>query len=570
MIIGILLLAGLIALVVFGVRAVQRRGSGAATPDGHGVRRFFQYTLLYAMLVVAAIGLAGLLERLFDRRAVVTADEAGLALSLAFTLVGVPLYAGLAVWSRRTLAADPREARSIGWAFYATAATLTSLGLGMAALAGVLFWAVGLEDFGASALAQLIVWGGIWGVHWWVDSRVTPAQNARVHHLLGSGAGLVTSAVGLGMVLGAALQTLLDLGGEPLVEGGGNPILRGAVVLVVGAPVWLVYWILTTARSKRDHLWLGYVLLVGVGGGLVTAIVSASLALYDVLVWLIGEPREQTAAAHFHDVPSAAAAALVGVLVWWYHHSVLEEEGERRRTEVRRIYEYLMSGIALLASAAGLAIGLVAVIEATTGSTEVVAQSQSAVNTLLAAATLVVVGGPVWAFFWTRIQRAARATPQEERASATRRIYVFVLLGLGGVAAVVSLLVGVYLLFEDMIKGAFGAETIRRMRWAIGVLVSTAAVAGYHWSVYRQDREYAPVRAHGRRYVLLVGPADPDLVRGVGRRTGARVEAWRRTDDGVALWTEEQVAAALEGTTDEDVLLLSDAGGIRAIPIDRA
>lgn len=563
--IAVFLLVLLIVLVAYAVhRASERRGGGST--DSKAVRRFFQYTLLYGLLVVAANGLSGLLGRLIDRS--MAEDQAALARYVAFTVVGLPLYAGMALWSRRTFQASPGEGRSLGWALYSAAASLTSLGASALGLLEVLAWAVGLESYRGSAVAQFAVWGAAWGVHWWLDGRVTPPERSRGHHLLGSLIGLVTAATGLGTLLAGSIAALLGLGHDQVLTGSDDRILQGGVTLVVGAAIWLVYWVRTAARSEREPLWLGYVLLAGVGGGLATAIVSASTVLLSVLVWLVGDPGTTDAAVHFERLPSGAGAAIVGVLAWWYHHAVLAQGGAGERTEVRRIYEYLMAGVSLLAAAAGLTTMLVALVEGVAGSREVIVGG-SAVNTLLAAATLLVVGVPVWWFFWRRIQRTAAAHPAEEQAAPTRRAYLFVLFGLGGIAAVISLLVGVYLLVRDILKGTAATETLYDMRYAVGVLVSTAAIAAYHWVVYRAERDSMAIAAHGPRYVLLVGPPDPALVRAIARSTGGRVQAWRRMDDGEAHWSAEEVMAALGTTTEDEVLVLSDAQGLHAIPIHR-
>lgn len=565
--IGLVVLVVLIALAVFGVRKALGREPGGPT-EGHTIRRFFQYLLLYGLLVVVATGLSGLLGRLLDQSALVAADDSELARSLAFTVVGVPLYAGVALWSRRRFAEDPREASSLGWAFYTTAATLTSLAVAMVALNDSLVWAFDIGPDNGRALARFIVWGAVWAAHWWLHLRLVPRDRSRVHHLAGSLIGLGTAATGLAGLLGGALEALFLDSGDLLADGD-NTVLRGAIALVVGVPVWLLYWVRTAARSERDSLWFGYVLLAGIGGGLVTAVVSASTVLYDVLVWFFGDPRSADATTHFHDVPSAAAAAVVGVVVWWYHQAVLQEQRVSARTEVRRVYEYLMSAIGLLAAAAGLTMLLVAAIEAVTGSQAVII-GESAVNTLLASATLLAVGGPVWWFYWHRIQTAVQAAPVDEHASPTRRAYLFVLFGIGGVAAVVALLVGVYLLFEDIVQGTFAAETIRSMRFPIGILVTTGAIAGYHWAVYQGERKHVPAAARGPRFVLLVGPPDPDIARAVAHSTGGRVQAWGRTDDGAAPWSVDDVVAALAGTTEDEVLVLSDSAGLHTIPVHRS
>lgn len=568
--VGLLVPVLVVVLVVLAIRKAGQRGSAGSAPgDTHAVRRFFQYLLLYGLLVVVGVGLAGLLGRLLEGD-VLVASETALARDLAFTVVGLPLLGAVAWWSRRRLAEDPTEARSLGWVFYSTLATLTSLLLAMTGLNEFLRWAAGLDEYTGSGLAGFLVWGASWGVHWWVDARVTAPRHAALHHLAGSLIGLVVTAIGLGTLLAEALRTLMGRDDEVLLVVGADPVWQGAVTLALGIPVWLVYWAWTAARQERDLLWLSYVLLAGVGGGLVTAVVAASTGVYSVLVWVLGEPGSQDASEHFSSAPGAAAATLVGILVWWYHRAVLTEAGVEVRTEVRRVYEYLMAGIGLGAAAAGVTTLLMALVEALTGTAYV---GGEAVNTLLAAATLLAVGGPVWWLHWRLTQRAAQQAPAAELTSPTRRIYLVLLFGVGGVAAVIALLVGVYLLFQDLVEGTLGEETVRSMRVAIGVLVTTAAIAGYHGAVFRADREHLPATAdegHGPRYVLLIGPPDPQIAREVARLTQGRVQAWARAGDGLPPWSLDEVRTSLAGVTGDEVVVLSEPGGLRAFPVHRA
>jgi hypothetical protein len=565
MIVSLLLVVVVVVLVVMAGRKVAGRGGGAVA-EAHAIRRFFQYALLFALLVVTSVGLSGLLGRALDRAPIVALDDTALARNLAFTVVGLPLYLALALWSRRRLLADPLERVSVGWALYMTAASLTSLVVAMTSLQSVLAWAVDVGPHDPTAVARVVVWGAVWGGHWWLHGRLVPADRSRLHHLGGSLTGLVTAMVGLAGLLGAALSALMLSGGDAVLTAG-DEAWTGAIALAVGAPVWVLYWVRTAARSERDPLWFGYVLLAGIGASLVVALVSASTVLYSTLVWLLGDPQFSDATRHFNDAPWAAGAALTGAVAWWYHQAVLEEAHLETRTEVRRVYEYLMSAIGLLAAAAGLTVLVVAGIEALTHS-EAVILDQSAVNTLLASATLLLVGVPVWWFYWHRIQRAAAALPEQEHASPTRRAYLLVLFGIGGVAAVIALLVGVYLLFEDVVQGTFGAETIRSMRVPIGILLSTGAIAGYHWAVYQSGRAAMPAPVHGPRYVLLVGPPDPGIAKAVAHATGGRVQAWS-TDDGGAPWSVDEVMAALATAPEGEVLVLSDGAGLHAIPVHR-
>ena len=176
-------------LVVALVTLVARRARGADgdTPrDGHAIRRAFQYLLLYGLAVVVAIGLAGLLGTLLEGATLARSDQTELARDLAFTVVGVPLFADVALWSRRTLARDPAEARSLAWAAYVTAASLTCVAVAATGVESILRWAVGLQGYSGLAPTQVLVWGGMWAAHRWIDTRVTPPRHALVHRLAGS------------------------------------------------------------------------------------------------------------------------------------------------------------------------------------------------------------------------------------------------------------------------------------------------------------------------------------------------------------------------------------------------
>jgi hypothetical protein len=558
-----------VVLVVIVVVLLARRSSGTQTGpavDAHGVRRFFQYLLLYGLLIVVAVGLAGLLGRVIDEHVLAEQDDVALARNLAFVVVGVPLYAVVALWSRRRLVADPTERESLGWAFYHAAAGLTALVTAMVSLHQVLSWFIASERENRPALARLLVWAAVWAAHWWLHRRLVPPARSRLYHLAGSLLGLGVAATGLAGLLGGAVWSLVFATSGDLLEVG-SQWRAGAVTLLVGAPVWVLYWRATALRDKRDPAWLAYVLLAGVGGGLVVTLVAASSALHTTLVWFLGDPRITDASLHFHDVPFAAAAAAVGLLIWWYHRTVLGEARTVPRTEVQRVYEYLMAGIGLVAAAVGLTILVAAAAEALTRTrTELLAGS--AVNTLLGAATVLAVGAPVWWVYWQRAQQARESAPAVECSSPTRRTYLVLLLGLGSVTAVVATLVAVYLLFEDAVSGTVGAPTLRSMRFPLGILLSAGVVAAYHWGVFQGDRPHVLARGHQRvdRQVILVGPSDSDIARAVAKATGFRVQAWQ-TRDGGAPWSVDEIVAALDAVDAGDVLVLSEGAGLRTVPV---
>lgn len=567
-VVGLLIPIAVIVLIVIGVRKIVQK-DGGVDESGQGVRRFFQYLFLFGLLIISAIGLAGLLGRLLGGETLVAFDQAALARNLTFTVIGLPLYLAVVYWSRRRMADDPGELRSLGWAFYLTAASILALIVTMFALYDILEWVFQIRDFGGEALARLLVWGAVWGGHWAVDLRVREETPTRVHHLIGSAIGLGTVAAGLSGLLAEALDLIIFPGNE-MIGGERNALVGSVVAVIVGGAVWAVYWLVTASREERNPLWNGYVLVAGVAAGLITAISAATALLHTVLVWLVGDPGTTSGSRHFGDVPEMLAATVVGLAVWWYHHAVLDSVEGEKRSEPRRIYEYLMAAIGLLAAAAGLTTLLVAFIETVAGTSGVLV-GEGATNTLLAALVLLVVGAPVWWFFWRRIQRTIATDPAGEHASPTRRIYLFMSFGVGGVAAVIALIVGVFVIFEDLFENALGMETLRSSRFALGVLATTGAIAAYHWTVYRSDRDLAaPVLSReGPRFVLLVGESGPEFAREVARRTGGRVTSWPRTDGTATPWSIDEVMAALGAVQSEEVMVVSGSDGLTVVPIRR-
>lgn len=571
----LLLLAAVVAAVVL---AVQRRGGSPAQLTGDSVRRFFQYLILAGLLIAAGSGLTGLLGRIL--RSVVdpestTGDESFLALQITFTVIALPLWAGLAWWSHRRHRADPEEGRAELWTAYLTLVLVVSL---LVVLTG---WQEGVTavvhgSWRPGPLVQVVVWLAIWWLHRrWAAVSTAPGQLG-LERMLGAFISLVAAAAGLIMLLGHALRELLGLTGDSLVPATVPQLLEGAVLLVGAGVFWAVYWLRDLARAPRGTGWYVLVLLVGVGAALVSAITAASLLLWTLLVWWVGDPGPVDAREHLLAAPTQLATIVVGLLVWWYHQEVLAARRSAPRVEVRRVYEYLMSAIGLAAAAAGVVMVLVTLVEALAAGADLVVGG-SAVNALLGALVLLVVGLPLWWWHWRLAQRARAEDPVVEVGSPTRRFYLLVLFGLMGVAAVIALLTLVYLVLEDVLAGQTGAETVRRVRFALGVLVTTSLLSAYHWTVFRVDRAVqpqvvarppAPATDPGR-WVLLVGVDDGQVAEELTRRSGSRVQLVARTDDGAGPWSVEELVEAVDTAPPGDLVVISGTAGLQVLPVRR-
>ena len=559
----------MIAVVVLVIRKVSKRATSSSN-TAQPVRLFFQYALAFGLFMIVTVGLAGLLSRALDVSNIVNADQSSLASNLAFVVVGGPLLAGIIIWLRNSLRENPSEGHGLIPTFFATLAAIVSLLVFLSSAIAALHNVISGDEVLGSTLGRTIVWGTALILVLKISNSVIPKNDFRIQYFVGSFITALAALIGLVQVLGGVLalllsqQTFFDTQKLALVSPD-NPIGIGLGTLVMSGALWIYYWIKNANTNKSDTLWLAYVLIAGVGGTLVIAITSLSISLYQVLVWFVGEPASQNAGEHFASIPQSVATAFAGFLFWWYHKSLLPNESER--TDVQRTYEYLVAAISLIASAIGISIVIVALIESLTSQVQLA--GAGAINTLLGAGTVIVVAGPVWWHFWSRIQSIARAESNAELSSPVRRIYLFLLFGVGGIVAIVSLITIVVQLFDGILSSNLGANTFSEMRFAIGILISTGIVAGYHWEIYRHEKSVEVSFATTATNVLLVGPTSPELIQKLKAATGAKVSFLQRADASELVWPTEHVIELVAQSKEPDLLILLETTGVKVVPVTR-
>lgn len=544
-----------------------------STPQGARpgvrVRQAFQHLLLFGLVVVTAIGTSGLLQAVLSTGST-AGHERELARAVSFTTVGAPLLLGVAWWTRRQVAHDPAELRSRAWLLFLAGTELLALAVAVFAAYDVLACLLDLRDFSEGALATTLVWGGAWLVLRQVGGRQADQLLLQPQRILGSVVGLAVTMLGLGVTVAATLRTWTGLDGGSVLVGRHEPALEGMATVALGALVWCAYWWRWVLGGHRTVRWYAHVLLVGVGAGLVVALAAGSLALHRVAVWFVGEPGGATAREHFASVPAYAASALVGLLSLAYHQGLVTER--RERNDVDRVRDHLLAAIALGAAAVGGAALVAAFVDALTGPPLV--SGTGPANTVLAASTLLLVGLPVWWVSWRRTRRAAAVDPTE-LTSTPRRLHLLTLLGLSSLAAVLALVVGAWLLVDAVLLDEPARAVLRTVRVPLGVLISAAVVAGYHWQVHLAGRDRVPAANRHLDFVLLLGVGDPDVADRLARATGATVWAWSRGADDLP-WPEEDLMAALAGATVGEVVVLADpaatptaARTLRVLPVHR-
>jgi len=485
MIIGLFLNLLIFGLIIFGIKRVFSKSNRHIQKEG-GVRRFFQMGLLFGLAIISAVGVAGLLGRVIPIGTVLNEDRGNLALQSAFTVVGVPLFLIIANWARKSIRQDPEELQTLAWNLYLTGISIISLILVINAQMNIYDGLFKDAEIQGKDLSQLIVWGAIWYFHFTMHRKVEPSTNALGEQLIGSAIGVGFSFIGLLTIFSALISKLFTFSDKTLIISNSDPLIDGLITLAIGAPIWIIYWIKTAKRQFKDSLWYGYVLLVGVGGGLLATLTALSFTLYWILVWFFGDVTA-TAAVHFSDLTQTIGTSLAAAIVLAYHRQLLQESVESTRSDIRRVYEYVISAIGLAAAAGGVTLILVSIIESLSKTTQI--SGNSSTNTLIGAFTLIAIGGSVWWIQWRSVQRIVQAQPVVEQGSIIRRVYLLLLFGVVGVTAVIVLLTAAYLVFYDLFQNGINSNTANKVRYPVAIFLTTVVISKYHWDIYKQEKD---------------------------------------------------------------------------------
>ena len=195
----------------------------------------------------------------------------------------------------------------------------------------------------------------------------------------------------------------------------------------------------------------------------------------------------------------AVAGLAASMAAWGYHAWVARsEEGAGPGTQGLRAYRYLMAAVGLGTLAVGMVYLLATLIGLAAPSGRVFLPDVRWWSGEMAAAlTALLVGGPLWAYQWRRLQREAGT--DEERHSLPRRLTIFIVFGASVLSAMGAFVALLSLLLLRLFEGELTAYVVYDLRWAVAVLLTAGAVGGYYALVLREDRAAAPERPRARR-----------------------------------------------------------------------
>lgn len=533
-----------------------------ATGGVQTVRRIVTYLLLFVMVVLASIGLAGLLERPLDvGLTIVDTGSFGLAQSLAFTLIAGPLAAVL-WWLCWRHPVNSRDRSSVAWPLYLMVTSTVAL---LTFTVALFSWAATLVVgvWSPSALAVGLVWGLVWLWHYWMWRHPDkgPTRLRGVTPAIASYIGLTMMTIGLVF----ALANLIDAATATFSLGqvGAAEVWQSVVQALVwalgGALVWWWHWF----RAGVRDLGTGFasVLLVWITGvaGFVPFSIGVAIVLHTVLRLLTG--AEDPLVVTLDPLGFGVAWAAFGSLVVVYHARIVAW----RTDAVSAATRLVTSGVALAVAATGVGV----TINALLGSLGTQLVGASFRSLLLGGVSALLVGGALWWAAW----RPERASSEGRASTPGRRVYLVSIFGVSALVALVTLIVIGFQLFSFALGDAGGEGFLDGSRQALGLFAATVLVAAYHFVLWRRDRgaeprtgqdDAAAPRLIGR--VTLVTPTEPaPVVAAIRDATGAHVTVLR-SEDAVTGGSDEgtlvsALVGALDGIEAKHVLLVARGDG---------
>ncbi|MBN1374834.1 MAG: hypothetical protein JXA01_01625 [Dehalococcoidia bacterium] len=293
-------------------------------------------------------------------------------------------------------------------------------------------------------------------------------------------------ASGMWNLLSLALDTIKA--GFTLAEVGDiKPRLSlGIAMVVIGGPLWFLFWHAMLRQAERDKNEAGSALRVFFLN--IILIVFAFLVMVTLpvlLKWMLaGFPVEK-----FNHV--SLATLMVSAIVWFYYWRISEKEEYTTPVAktLRRWYAYGFSAAGLIC----LSVGLVQVLDAAFISLPIwqgkLVQSVFWNNATQNTIAWLLMGGLYWAFFWFNCVR-------EDAGSSLRQVYFYLLTILGGALAG---LIALTVTLHKVLYWAMGGDRdivnyFQFLGWSVPAVIVAFCIWFYH--LWLAQEESAAERQH--------------------------------------------------------------------------
>lgn len=545
-------------------------------------KRLYFYGVSFVTLTVAASGIALLIKFLIElvaQQAIAGGSQDQASLGIAMVVVGAPLWTLHWYYTQRQATKQPEEIGSTLRKLYLYGVLFTASLVVFIAVHSLLFQVMGGDDLSAYSAGQALVWSAVWAFHWLAERRDKVALGSltlKRWYMYGTSVytliALFGGATGVLVVLFQwAYDSILNIG-VISSDGVWNSTMQdGIASMVAGGVWWGFHWFYLARRDVESTLRQVYLNLFAFLGGAITALAAIGTVLYTVIRWLLGGTELLTTSDHFRVITTAVPFLFAGMALLVYHWQVLQDESRLlagRLAGAKRSFGYIMSAIGLGTAAVGVPLIVGAVIGQVLPESSI-AGAESVRDQLAFALTTIIIGLPLWYWYWPRMQRNVQEGGAEERGALARRIYIYGVLGvlaLAGIGSLIGFLTG---LFNDLLSGDLTIDFLRNGRWMLGIIVVSGALLPYHWRVLREDQHEGgePVTAVKSVTLLAGGESAIELAKQLKEALGVRVRLMHAVvESGTSALSDEQMETLLESINSvaaERLLLVATEGQVR-------
>ena len=517
------------------------------------IRRLYFYLVAFISIEVVVWGLIGLLRSIVDQTVSGGADA--LAQTLAWILVGVPIFLVHWLWAQRVSAREDDEKEATLRAVFLYAILLGTLipviqnflafidrsfvqvvGLGVGR-AFASFRDQTIADNLIAIVMNLVVAAYFWNVlrsEWTtLKDKENFSEVRRLYRYIWMLYGLLMTVFGMQQIL----RYLIYIPGDVLGEMGREVVVNGIALLLVGTPVWFYSWriiqdSLADPAEMGSNLRLGILYILALGG-VITVVTTAAMTVNIIATRIFG--ADWTKQYFIQQIGGPISVGVPLGMVWAYYghwlNRHIEAIGDKvRQAGMKRLYTYILAFIGLVVSFIGVQTLLSFIIDMSTSKAFLLGNANR--SSLATAVSSLVVGLPLWLLTWRPMQ--AEALTQSElgdhaRRSILRKTYLYLALFasvIGGMIAAVGL---VYQLIRVVLTGDADSYFVNDLLNTIQLLFLFVVVLIYHWNVLRADgASMADTLAEkqGAFSVLIVDSGDGvvDAVKAALMKLGAKVQ----------------------------------------------
>jgi len=508
------------------------------------VRRVYFYLVTLITLGILAGGAGVLLNLLLDITIFksISIGQANfyqqqLSMGIAMVIIGGPLWVLFWKSVQKHVAGNNVEIgatlRKFFLNFILVVSSITAVVAAQILLTGLLTRVPQSQNL-SSSLATTIVALAVWYFHWRVSEKeghptASSLTLRRWYIYILSGYGLILLTTGLVQMVDTAFK-FMPLWGSSLVTGSfwSGAFQNNLITVFLGGILWAFHWFCMSRDDADSTLRQVYIYLLAIVVSSIFGLTALTVGLYQTLVWVLGAAGS-ISGVYFQFLGWVIPTVIVTAAVWSYHQSVAHEESaqviERLRSS-KRVHLYIMSFIGLGTATSGLIILFGTLLNLIINSLDLAVAIESGwwQKQLSLTFSLLIVGAPLWWYYWNQILKLSAGGGVTEGRAKSRRIYLYVIIGATIIALAAVLVNIVYQILGGLLSGNFDLSVLQKSRWSIQTLLVAAPLLIYHWQIARDDQHRgAEAAAEHKTVTALIDKSALELIRLLEEQLGTKI-----------------------------------------------